>query len=264
MSAAVEVGRTGTGPGPGESTEVELPVAGMTCGSCAARIQKTLRRQPGVHQADVNFATGRAKIAFDPAEVGIVDLAAELARIGYRLTLPQMASGRGQEPKIDEAAMGRMWWRRVLVAWPLGLAVLYLSMFHMMEPWARWTALILAVPVQFWAGWPFLSQAAVRARRRSANMDTLIAMGTLSAFTFSAAQIVFGEPHAEHYLDTSALIIAFLLLGRHFEARARGRSSAAIKALLELGAKEARLVTGGEERMVPVEQVRVGDRLRVR
>ena len=107
-----------------------------------------------------------------------------------------------------------MWLRRVLVAWPLGLVVFYLSMFEMMTPWARWAALALTVPVQFWAGWPFLFQAAVRAKNRSANMDTLISMGTLAAFGFSAAQIAFGPRHAEHYLDTSALIIAFLLLGR--------------------------------------------------
>src|SRR5205807_65920 len=125
--------------------------------------------------------------------------------------------------------------------------------------------LALTIPVQFWAGYPFLEQAAVRARVLQANMDTLIAMGTLAAFGFSAYQVVFGSPHhAEHYLDTSALIIAFLLLGRYFEARAKGRASRAIGKLLELGAKEARVVVGGEERMVPVGAVQVGDVVRVR
>ena len=150
------------------------------------------------------------------------------------------------------------------MAWPLGLAVLYLSLFHMMDPWARLTALALTVPVQFWAGWPFLHQAAVRARSFTANMDTLIAMGTLSAFTFSAYQILFRPRHTDHYLDSAALIIAFLLLGRYFEARAKGRASKAIKALLELGAKEARLLVDGQERLVPIDQVKLGDLLRVR
>jgi cation-transporting ATPase V/Cu+-exporting ATPase len=251
-------------------TEVELNVSGMTCGSCAARVQKALGRLAGVERADVNFATQRATVVFDPAQVGLDSLVAAAGKIGYGLGLA--AAAAGEEAPDTEAQLQRLWLRRVVVAWPLGLAVLYLSLFHMMDPWARWTALTLTVPVQFWAGWPFIHQAAVRARSFTANMDTLIAMGTLAAFFFSAAQIVFGPAHTEHYLDTSALIIAFLLLGRYFEARAKGRASRAIKALLELGAKEARLLVGGRgeggaeviERMVPVEQVRVGDLLRVR
>ncbi len=132
------------------------------------------------------------------------------------------------------------------------------------EPWARWSALALTVPIQFWAGWPFLHQAAVRARARQANMDTLISMGTMAAFTFSAYQVVFGPSHSDHYFDTAALIIAFLLLGRYFEARAKGMASSAIRRLLELGAKEARLLVDGAEQMVPIEDVHVGDELRVR
>ena len=153
----------------------------------------------------------------------------------------------------------------MLVAWPLGLVVLVLSLGFMDDPWARWTALALATPVQFWAGWPFLRSAAVRARARTANMDTLIAIGTLAAYLFSAWQVIFGGRDAEHYLDSSALIIAFLLLGRYFEARATGRASSAIRALLELGARQARRVApDGAEQLVAVEEVSVGDRLRVR
>src|SRR5438445_8091647 len=128
--------------------------------------------------------------------------------------------------------------------------------------WARWTAAGLTVPVQFFAGWPFLHQAAVRARARAASMDTLIAIGTLAAFTYSSYELING---GDLYYDTAALIIAFLLLGRYFEARARGRASSAIRRLLELGAKEARVVVDdGEERMVPVDRVVVGDVVRVR
>jgi copper-transporting P-type ATPase V len=246
-------------------TEVEFNVSGMTCGSCAARVQKTLSRQAGVERADVNFATERATVVFDSAAVDLDHLVATVGKLGYGLAVAEsIAAGAGAVPDT-EAVLQRVWLRRVLVAWPLGLAVLWLSLTHMMDPWARWTALALTVPVQFWAGWPFLHQAGVRARSLTANMDTLIAMGTLAAFTYSAAQVVAGPRHADHYLDSSALIIAFLLLGRYCEARAKGRASQAIKALLELGAKEARLVTvTGDEAMVPVEQVVVGDRLRVR
>src|SRR5207245_11028124 len=103
-----------------------------------------------------------------------------------------------------------------------------------------------------------------RARSGQANMDTLIAMGTLAAYTFSAYQVIFGSRHAAHYFDSAALIIAFLLLGRYFEARAKGRASDAIRRLVELGAKDARVLVDGVEQTVPVDQVRVGDTVRVR
>ena len=257
MSQQLHDRREGTAP-----TEVELAVSGMTCGSCAARVEKVLARQEGVDRAGVNFATERATVVFDPDQVDVEDLVAAVANIGYGLA--PVEAGAETEDIDAEAALRTMWVRRVLVAWPLGLAVLVLSLFFMHDPWARWSAFALTVPVQFWAGWPFLHTAAVRARARQANMDTLIAIGTLAACTFSAYNVVFGPSHSDHYFDTSALIIAFLLLGRYFEATAKGRASSAIRTLLELGAKEARLVVDGEEQMVPVERVRVGDVLRVR
>jgi heavy metal translocating P-type ATPase len=270
--------------------EVEFTVTGMTCGSCAARVERTLARQEGVERAAVNLATERAVVAFDPERLGPDDLVAVVGKIGYGLAPatpaaagPASAAGSAGvgAPGDAETAWQAMWLRRVLVAWPLGLAVLALSMIWMDDPWARWAAFALATPVQFWAGWPFLHQAAVRARVGAANMDTLIAIGTLSAYFFSAAQVAFGHPvpmrlsppmsgghppspGAEHYFDSAALIIAFLLLGRYFEARAKGRASRAIRALLELGAKEATLLVDGEERTVAVETVVVGDLLRVR
>ncbi|HLF41514.1 MAG TPA: cation transporter, partial [Acidimicrobiia bacterium] len=256
-------------------SEIELAVSGMTCGSCAARVERVLGRHPGVSHAAVNFATERATVAFDPSAVSVDDLVAAVGKAGYSLLAPPRPAD-GAEPGADAAgavaaedAAQAMWLRRVLVAWPLSLAVLVLSMGYMHDSWARLGALVLTVPVQFWAGRPFLQQAAIRARARQANMDTLIAVGTLSAFTFSAVQVLFGNQHSDHYLDTSALVIAFLLLGRYFEARAKGRAAGSIRALLALGAKEARLVAddggaGGGERLVPVAQVRTGDLVRVR
>ncbi|MDQ3106488.1 MAG: heavy metal translocating P-type ATPase, partial [Actinomycetota bacterium] len=255
---ATNVGRTGAEAG----TEMEFTITGMTCGSCAARVEKVLTRQDGVTEVAVNLATTKAIVAFDPGAVSTQQLIAAVGKAGYGLApvSPESEDDAG----AGEAALQAMWLRRVLVAWPLGLVVLVLSLFWMMDPWARFSALVLTTPIQFWAGWPFLRQAVARARVRQANMDTLIAIGTLAAFAFSTYQVVFGHRHSVHYFDTAALIIAFLLLGRYFEARAKGSASSAIRSLLELGAKEARTVVDGEERMVPVEDVRVGDRLRVR
>jgi heavy metal translocating P-type ATPase len=209
----------------------------------------------------VNFATERATVAFDADRVRVEELLAAVSGIGYTLS-PAQAINAGDTDA--QAKLQLAWLRRMLVAWPLGLGVLVLSLFFMHEHSARWGAFALATPVQFWAGYPFLHAAAIRARTRQANMDTLIAIGTLTAFVFSAYQVAVGPSHSDHYFDTAALIIAFLVLGRYFEARAKGRASSAIRKLLELGAKQARVVIDGEERLVAVESVRVGDLVRIR
>ncbi|HEV2895048.1 MAG TPA: heavy metal translocating P-type ATPase [Actinomycetota bacterium] len=231
----------------------------MTCGSCAVRIERVLGRQPGVASAQVNFATGKARVAPDGA-VDVGDLQAAVERIGYRI------SPAGDGEKADAEAQAEAGWRRrLLVAVPLAVALVALAMAPggaMEQPWGRLTALVLATPVQFWVGWPFLREAARRARRRTASMATLIAMGTLAAYGFSVAQLLSGG--MELYFEAAAVIITFVVLGRFFEARAKGRAGQAIRALLELGAKEARVVRDGREMMVPVEQVAAGDLLKVR
>jgi cation-transporting ATPase V/Cu+-exporting ATPase len=268
------------------STHVELDVTGMTCGSCAARVERVLGRQEGVEQAGVNFATGRATVDFDPAVVDIERLGDAVSRIGYGLAplAPPPPAGADRPPDRDLAD----WRRRVVVAWPLTLVVLGLSILRPGADWARWTAAVLTVPVQFWAGWPFLRGAAVRARALTANMDTLVAIGTLSAFGLSVAGLLLsshpaaggqaghgaghaaggGHPFGEHlHFDMAALIVAFLVLGRWLEARAKGQATRAITGLVELGAHEASLLDpshpDGEHR-VPVARVRVGDLVRVR
>jgi heavy metal translocating P-type ATPase len=244
--------------------DVEVPVdqefviEGMTCVSCARRVEKVLSRQPGVEQASVNFTANQARVLYRPETVSLKELSAAIEDSGYRLT-PVEPEDTGADDSNERDA--QMWRRRVLLAWPLAVAVMVLGLFYMDDPWARWSALVLAFPVQFVAGWPFLRTAAQRAAKASANMDTLIAIGTLAAFSYSTYGLFAGGPL---YFDTAALIIAFILLGRYFEAKARGRASSAIKKLLELGAKEARLVNDGTERLVPVGQVRVGDLVRVR
>ena len=238
--------------------EITLDVEGMSCASCAARVERALSRQEGVAQARVNFAAARAEVVFDAAVVTPGELDTAVHDAGYHVVA---AGERAPDAAAFESAERSAWLRRVTLALPLGIAVLVLSFTVMEEQWGRWLMFALAAPVQFVAGWPFLRTAVARARSRGANMDTLIALGTLAAFAYSTVALFAG---GELYFDTAALIIAFICLGRFFEARARGRASSAIRKLLELGAKEARLVVGGEERRVPIDQVQVGDVVRVR
>jgi len=256
-------------PPPPATDEIEFEVTGMTCGSCSARVEKILNRQAGVAHAMVNLATEKATVTYDPAAIAPEAMVTAVAKAGYGLT-PTAARSAGDDhdehaPHAEDALQA-VWRNRILLAFPLGLVVLVLGMAFMDDVWARQLSLVLTIPVQFWAGWPFLRAAATRARNGTANMDTLIAIGTLAAFTFSTYQVLFNHRHSPHYFDTAALIIAFLLLGRWFEARAKSRAGQAIKALLELGAKEARVVDPdtGAERMVPIESVAVGHQLRVR
>ena len=233
--------------------ELRLDVVGMTCGSCAARVEKTLNKQPGV-EASVNFATGEAVLRLADGAPAFDALREAVQARGYDIAVHV---DRDEERARREE---RGWLRRMIVAWPLGLAVMAVSMAFTEETWARWTAFALATPVQFYAGWPFLRGAAVRARARTANMDTLIAVGTLSAYLYSVWALSAGE---ELYFDSSAVIIAFLLLGRWLEARAKGSAGQAIKRLLELGAREARVVRGDKELRVPVDAVKPGWTLKV-
>ncbi|HEX7275880.1 MAG TPA: HAD-IC family P-type ATPase, partial [Acidimicrobiales bacterium] len=248
------------------TTHIELDVTGMTCGSCAARVERVLGRQDGVAQAGVNFATGRASVDFDPATVDVERLTEAVAHIGYGLVPPAPVAEMGAEHHDHDQVA---WGRRTVVAWPLTLTVLALTTFRGGEDWARWLAAGLTVPVQFWAGYPFLRAAAIRARARTANMDTLVAIGTLSAFGLSAVELVVDDGHHGGHLhfDMAALIVAFLVLGHWLEARAKGRATRAITRLVALGAHDATLLDpahpDGEHR-VPVARVRVGDLVRVR
>jgi cation-transporting ATPase V len=257
-------------PSASDPVERSFEVHGMTCGSCAARVQRILGRHDGVAAADVNFATGMAVVRLHDASTSDEDLAAAVDRIGYRLAPVRVAEPRTSRVDEERAAQ-RMWLRRIAVAWPIAAVfvvgmiaapVSERAMVVMESAGGRLAALVLAVPVQFWVGWPFIAEAARRARRRTANMDTLIALGTLAAFGFSVVQLFGSGPL---YFESAVLIIAFLVLGRWLEAKAKGRAGAAIEALLELGATRARLVASdGIEHMVPVERVRVGDVVRVR
>ena len=258
-----------------EAARRDFDVVGMTCSSCAARIQKVLQRQPGVVDAEVNFATGRANVVAEPGEsLDARELAEAVRAAGYELReIASAHSGadqltaaeRAEQAEQTEAAHRSMWLRRAVVAAPIALFMVSTMLYHdlaMENDALRWLQFALAVPVQFWVGWPILAGAAQRARHLGANMDTLIAMGTLSAFTYSTFQLLTGG--MELYLEASVVIMFFITLGRYLEARAKGRAGRALRALVELGAKEARLVRDGVETMVPVESVQVGDLVKVR
>ncbi|TVR23483.1 MAG: copper-translocating P-type ATPase [Nitriliruptor sp.] len=253
-------------PAADDPRTVEFAAQGMTCGSCAARIQKTLAKQDGVSDAEVNYATGRALVTLDPQRVDLEQLQQAIDRLGYQLEpVPDEPEGDDHDDAEDvEARAMRSWLIRVIVATPPTLVVLWLAMFSGElgeEPWARWTQFVLTTPVQFYVGWPFLKEMVRRALRFTANMDTLIGIGTLAAYGYSTVALFTG---GFLYFEVAAAIVALLALGRYFEARAKSRAGHALRALLELGAKQARVVRDGQEVLVDIAEVQVGDLLRVR
>ncbi|MEM9712312.1 MAG: heavy metal translocating P-type ATPase [Actinomycetota bacterium] len=241
----------------------------MTCGGCAAHVQHALAEAPGVVDADVNLATARARVVLDDG-VDAASLVGVVEAAGYSADLlaghtPSVAADQARRAEEDEERRRAEWLRRTLLAAPIALIFVASMFFHdvvMERTWLRWAMFALATPVQFGVGWPILRGAVERARHRAANMDTLIAVGTLSAYGYSVGQLLTGG--TDLYFEASVVIITFIALGRFLEARAKGRAGRALRALLELGAKEARLVRDGVEVMVPVDEVVPGDIVKIR
>jgi Cu+-exporting ATPase len=241
----------------GQTRSVDLLVGGMTCASCVARVEKKLNRLEGV-AASVNLATASARVRFDPALVDEATLVETVERTGYSAALP---SGGESDPQAEEAAYAAGLFRRLLLALPLTVAVLVLSMVPGV-PRLPWLQLVLTVPVVLYAGWPFHRAAAVIARHGASTMDTLVSLGTLVALAWSVVQLLRGEMHL--YFEVAATVTTFLLLGRYLEARAKSRAGSALHALLELGAKRAVVLDEGREREVDVADLRPGMRVLVR
>jgi P-type Cu+ transporter len=239
---------------------VRLEIEGMTCASCAARIEKKLNKLEGV-EASVNYATEEAAVSFDPARVELEQLIRTVETIGYGASLPRAADVTpAGEPEDALRAVRRRLAPAVVLTAPLTLLALVPPL--QFSGW-EWLALALTTPVVLWAGWPFHRAAALNARHLAATMDTLISIGTLAAWAWSA--IVLVASAGEHtYFEVGAVTTTLVLLGRFLETGSRRRSSAAIRALLELGAKEARVLRDGVEVLVPVDELRVGDRFVVR
>jgi Cu+-exporting ATPase len=227
--------------------ELRLDLEGMTCAACAARIERKLNKLPGV-AASVNFATEQATVRSDD-EVSVDDLVDAVAAAGYSARAAGTASARR-----DEALRGRL---ALAVALTVPLALVAMVPALQFDGW-EWVALAFATPVVFVAGIAFHRAAAKAALHWNATMDTLISLGTLAAWTWSTVVLV-AALDAETYFEVAAVITTLILLGRYLEARAKGRSGEAIRALLDLGAKQARVVRDDGETLVPIAELRVGD-----
>ncbi|WP_282206183.1 heavy metal translocating P-type ATPase [Kitasatospora fiedleri] len=261
------------------STQVELRIGGMTCASCAARIEKKLNRIDGV-QASVNYATEKARVDF-AGPVEVADLIAAVEATGYTAALPEppAAAGDGGE-RADELTPLR---QRLVTAVVLAVPVIAMAMVPawQFDDW-QWLSLTLAAPVVTYAAWPFHRAAWTNARHGAATMDTLVSIGTGAAFLWSVWALFLGDAGmagmrhgfeftvarsdgaSNIYLEAAAGVTAFVLAGRYFEARSKRTAGAALKALLELGAKDVVVLRGGREVRVPVGQLAVGDRFVVR
>ncbi|TXJ85187.1 cadmium-translocating P-type ATPase [Streptomyces lavendulae] len=273
----------GTAPS-GAPSEVELLIGGMTCASCAARVEKKLNRLDGV-SATVNFATEKAKVSYG-AGVEVADLIATVVKTGYTAEEPApprpepeaaAPDAAGQDPELGALR------HRLLVSALLALPVVLLAMIPPLQfdHW-QWLSLTLAAPVVVWGGAPFHRAAWTNARHGAATMDTLVSVGTLAAFGWSLWALFLGRAgmagmHDEFrftvsrmdgaatiYLEVASGVVALILLGRYLEARSKRRAGAALRALLELGAKDVTVLRDSREVRVPVSALAVGDRFVVR
>jgi Cu+-exporting ATPase len=259
---------------------LQLPIEGMTCASCANRIEKRLNELDGV-EASVNYATEAASVAFDPAAVESEQLVEAIEGAGYHAVLPGAEPAAAQQAEADPLALLR---RRMLFAAAFALPVFLMAMIPPLQfdNW-QWLSLQLATPVVLWAGWPFHKAAWQNLKHGEATMDTLISVGTLAAWAWSLYALFLGEAGQtgmtmsfdllpdrgggtdEIYLEVAAVVTAFLLSGRYFEARAKRRAGAALQALLELGAKDVSVLDEtGHERRIAVEELEAGQRFVVR
>jgi Cu+-exporting ATPase len=257
------------------TAKVELPITGMTCANCAATVERTLNKKvSGVVQASVNLATERATVAYIPGAATVADMIRAIEAAGYGVvqaakdTAEPLEDIEARAREAEIADQTRKFWMGVLFALPL-FALSMARDFGLLgmwahAPWVDWLFLALATPVQFYTGWDYYVGSYHALRNRTANMDVLVAMGSSVAYVFSLVVLIF-RPEGQHvYFETSAVIITLIKLGKMLEARAKGRTGEAIRKLMGLRAKTARVVRDGEETDVQVEQVRVGDVVIVR
>ena len=237
------------------SERVDLVIEGMTCASCATRIEKKLNRLDGV-AATVNFASEHAAVTFDPTHISVNDLIGTIEAAGYHAAIPNTDNNDDDPTKPYR--------RRLVLAVVLTVPLVLFAWVPAARPpgW-EWVSFALATPVVIYAGWPFHRAAATNARHGAATMDTLISVGTLAAWVWSTVVLLAGIS-ASVYFDTAGAITALILLGRFFEARAKRRSGEAIRKLLELGSKDARVLRDGVEVLVPAEALGVGELFVVR
>ncbi|MEU8637154.1 heavy metal translocating P-type ATPase [Amycolatopsis sp. NPDC048633] len=256
--------------------EIELAITGMTCASCAMRVERKLNKLDGV-TATVNYATEKAKVVYG-GELAPEDLVAQVEAAGYGAALPQ---AEPDAPQDDDPS--RTLRQRLLGSAVLSVPVIVLAMVPAWQfTYWQWISLTLAAPVLVWGAWPFHRAAYANLRHGAATMDTLISMGTLAAFGWSVYALLFGSagvPGMKHpfeltiermagdgaiYLEVAAGVTTFILAGRYFEARSKRRAGAALRALLDLGAKDVAVLRDGGEQRIPAADLVVGDRFVVR
>ncbi|MEE1728128.1 HAD-IC family P-type ATPase, partial [Streptomyces sp. BE282] len=272
---------TGTGT-------VELAIGGMTCASCAARIEKKLNRMDGV-EATVNYATEKAKVTYRGEDVSVQDLISTVEATGYTAEEPPPPDTRGPDTERSGTARSEpddgltALRQRLITSLVLAVPVIAMAMIPVLQfdNW-QWLSLTLAAPVVTYAGWPFHRAAWTNLRHGAATMDTLISVGTSAAFLWSVWALFFGtagmtgmthpfeltiarsDGAGNIYLEAAAGVTAFILAGRYFEARSKRKAGAALRALMELGAKEVTVLRDGREVTVPTAELQVGDHFLVR
>ncbi|MDL5486256.1 heavy metal translocating P-type ATPase [Microbacterium wangruii] len=264
-----------------DQARFELEIGGMTCASCAARIEKKLNRLDGV-TATVNYATEKAQVT-GPAALDAATVIAEVQRTGYTAALPVTPEAQpdaGTEPLDPELRSLR---QRLIGSTVLAVPVILMAMIPALQfPNWQWLSLTLAAPVVVWGAWPFHRAAAINLRHGAATMDTLISIGTSAALLWSVYALFFGtagmtgmthpftftigaaDAAGDIYLEVAAGVTMFVLAGRYVEKRAKRRAGAALRALLQLGAKDVTVIRDGVEGRIPVERLRVGDEFVVR
>ncbi|WP_338119440.1 heavy metal translocating P-type ATPase, partial [Streptomyces parvus] len=289
-TTATTAAGTPTGSDAG-TTAVELAIGGMTCASCAARIEKKLNRMDGV-EATVNYATEKAKVTYAGADVSVEDLIATVEATGYtaRPPAPPAAEAAAPPPGNGDREQGAAeddglttLRQRLITAVLLAVPVIAMAMIPALQfDYWQWLSLTLAAPVVTYAAWPFHRAAWTNAKHGAATMDTLISVGTSAAFLWSVWALFFGtagmvgmthpfeftiarsDGAGNIYLEAAAGVTAFILAGRYFEARSKRKAGAALKALMELGAKEVTVLRDGVETTIPTSALQVGDRFLVR
>jgi Cu+-exporting ATPase len=256
---------------------LELPLVGMTCANCANTIERSLKKVDGVIEAAVNFANERATVTFVPGATDRDSLAAAVRKAGYDVVITEVEDEmEDAEAAARQAEIRHQWQRFIigaiftvpLVVWTMLRDFGVLGMWAH-APWVNWAFLALATPVQFWVGWDYYTGAYKALRNRSANMDVLVAMGTSVAYGYSTLVLVAttlgNEIFGTHvYYETAAAIITLIVLGKLLEVRAKGQTSEAIKKLMGLQAKTARVVRDGQEIDIPIMEVIRGDMVLVR
>ena len=274
--------RTDAPPPPAES-QIELAISGMTCASCANRIERKLNKMDGV-TATVNYATAKAKVTY-ASGVAPAELVSTVEKTGYGAALPPPPKKRSEQPTEDAAADPELdeLQQRTLISLVLAAPVIVLAMVpaFQFDAW-QWLSLMLAFPVVAYGGWPFHKAAWTNLRHGAATMDTLVSGGTLAAFGWSIWALFWGDAGmigmthpfslfntdvdaaSQIYLEAAAGVTALILLGRYLEARAKRRAGSALRALLAMGAKEVAVVRDGVETLIPVEDLKAGDEFTVR